>query len=908
MANNLTGYYDAVVQISLRQLNGLLATLHQNGASDDPPLRLGHHGMLRVGDPPKSPSDEFRLSFRKWIRDFQMAGGPGRLDELHAHLAVSAPPGASRVIEDTFAKLGKVKPRKEVPGKAPEHVRGRVKFQLSSPTVSVTSGATSEVTLQAGVRAHYDPDPGTMDVALPKHPLRGEVRAVFELGISPSGTGRQLSIRPSSNDSKIQFVAAPGTNLSATEVARISTEIRKVIRDHFTPLPVDLPPDFPFSEFKALGSGSGQLIALPVQVSGSPVPAGHVQSIDHSFVESSGFALAASKEYVEGLLDPLFESVRDAIRDFRRQITVGVTVFGVPLTQTITFTLQRKSGPTLSWASGTIKLSASLKLVVRPGPDVSFTFTQKFKLALDAPTQSVTLEPDGDPTVDTDLPFNFLHDAFENEIKGARDQALSAGPTPVNEVVNQVFDGAKKKLVKGLRAFDESASATFTAVKVTADGLIVRGEIGSAPRPAPVVEIHETDDGRTYTALASWIPGGRVDRFIWSWVELSRNPTELLSDTRRSFTAEHRFTFPKPAGIAGLGSVSLRIEGTQTGSDGQVVSVTGESTPQLRDAFGPIMVVPSWWEPVIVPVWLPDAAPGAALKDRIAGHITLQSGTPPSSALTHNSLVYFPDWRRDKPLEPVLRVMAAMKRQKVSLVLIVVLPEGAFDGSRSAAEAKLRGIAERFAGRFMLTEDSEGGWTRTFAAARKPAAHLINARREFVWKHDGEIDAEAMAAALDKHILPAPAPRSRPLRLAVSQCCGKRAPDVSFEDHRGRRFALHRMRGREVQLNFWLAWSAPCIKELLRLHALQKQAGARSPFIVAFHGGKDGKALNELRKRHGLTFPLVQDADQAIARQFGVNCWPTTVSITADGFVSRVQFGLGPGDPTPPRGKKTAST
>ena len=94
-----------------------------------------------------------------------------------------------------------------------------------------------------------------------------------------------------------------------------------------------------------------------------------------------------------------------------------MTVFGIPLKQTIKFTLQLKSGPSLEWESGKIKLSAHLKLVVRPGADVSFTFTQKFKLALNASTQQVTLEADGNPSVNTDLPFNFLHEAFENAIK-----------------------------------------------------------------------------------------------------------------------------------------------------------------------------------------------------------------------------------------------------------------------------------------------------------------------------------------------------------------------------------------------------------------------------------------------------------------------------------------------------------
>jgi hypothetical protein len=35
MANNLTGDYEAVLQISVRQINGILATMHQNRMNPD---------------------------------------------------------------------------------------------------------------------------------------------------------------------------------------------------------------------------------------------------------------------------------------------------------------------------------------------------------------------------------------------------------------------------------------------------------------------------------------------------------------------------------------------------------------------------------------------------------------------------------------------------------------------------------------------------------------------------------------------------------------------------------------------------------------------------------------------------------------------------------------------------------
>jgi hypothetical protein len=376
MANKLTGPYDAVAQISRRQLNGLLASLHQNGASDQPPLRLGHSGVLRVGDPKPTAPELVRLRFRNWIRNFQSAGGPSNLDDFRARLAVNAPPGAAKMIEEEFSKLTKGRPGRQ-PSKKP---RGRVKLQLSSPTIILADGATSEATVLTDVRAHYDPDSGAGEIAAADHPLHGEVRAAFELSVLSSASGRKLSVRPSSKDSQIEFIAASGTGLTSAEVSRISGELRDIVREKFTPQPVDLPPEFPFSEFKVIGSGANQVIALPIQVSDSPLPTGRIQNLDENFADSSGFAFAASKEHVEDLLEPLFDAVSKAVRDFKREITIGVTVFGIPLKQTIKFTLQLKSGPSLEWESGRIKLSAHLKLVVRPGADLSFTFTQKFKL------------------------------------------------------------------------------------------------------------------------------------------------------------------------------------------------------------------------------------------------------------------------------------------------------------------------------------------------------------------------------------------------------------------------------------------------------------------------------------------------------------------------------------------------
>src|SRR5262249_6387675 len=186
---------------------------------------------------------------------------------------------------------------------------------VSTVTITVPDGSSSEITVHAGIRAQYYPDSGTTDLPAPIH---GDVHAAFEvrmIQIGPGGSQREgradfipilhfrLVISPSSQDAKIQFTAAPGSGLSASDENALAVQVRKVLREDMVLLPVDLPPTFPFTVFKGLGSGPSQVIALPFQLSGAGAPASGVQPLTQLFIGSSGFAVAVSKDYVSGLID-----------------------------------------------------------------------------------------------------------------------------------------------------------------------------------------------------------------------------------------------------------------------------------------------------------------------------------------------------------------------------------------------------------------------------------------------------------------------------------------------------------------------------------------------------------------------------------------------------------------------------
>jgi hypothetical protein len=289
MANALTGGYEAVVQIAVRQIDALLGTLHQNAAAPDSVLKLLYSTAMRIGDPRRKFPDVG--VFGEWLTEYQRAG-PGRgLDQIRTELIATTPPGAARMLTDAFAKFDQDL-QVQLP---PEVVRGLAKFQVSSVNIAVPAGSSSEVTVHARIRAHYYPDPDTIVLPAPVH---GDLQIAFDVHKVQSHSGMKLVIRPSSEDSKIQFAAAPGTGLDALQQSRIAAEIRKVLREGLTQIPVVLPRDFPFADFKGLGSGANQVFALPFQLSGKP-PTGGPQSLTQSFIGSSGFAFAISKEYEE---------------------------------------------------------------------------------------------------------------------------------------------------------------------------------------------------------------------------------------------------------------------------------------------------------------------------------------------------------------------------------------------------------------------------------------------------------------------------------------------------------------------------------------------------------------------------------------------------------------------------------
>ena len=252
------------------------------------------------------------------------------MNDLRDQLTSHAPPGAAKLLGEHFDQFDPVVV--QIP---PEVVRGRVKFQISTVRLSVTDGSSSEITLHADVRARYYPDENTSVLPAPIH---GEVRATFEVSQTGSGATTKLVVQPSPVDSKIQFIAAPGSGLDAVEASRLSAELRRVLRHDFKLLPVDLCRRiFRSPASRAWAAAARRSWRCRSRCQGDPIPPNRLHTITQQFVGPTGFGFAASKEHVLSLID--LEAIKESIKT--RKSPSRSTCFSVRSTSTIAFASSR---------------------------------------------------------------------------------------------------------------------------------------------------------------------------------------------------------------------------------------------------------------------------------------------------------------------------------------------------------------------------------------------------------------------------------------------------------------------------------------------------------------------------------------------------------------------------------------
>jgi len=115
---------------------------------------------------------------------------------------------------------------------------------------------------------------------------------------------------------------------------------------------------------------------------------------------------------------------------------------------------------------------------------------------------------------------------------------------------------------------------------------------------------------------------------------------------------------------------------------------------------------------------------------------------------------------------------------------------------------------------------------------------------------------------------------------------GSAAPEFTLERlSGGAPVTLSDLRGKAVLVNFWATWCKPCEDEMPAMERLYRALQAEGFELLAISVDQDRDAVSRYRERLGLSFPILLDPDQRVARAYLTFRFPESILIDPDGVV-----------------------
>jgi hypothetical protein len=858
MANPLTGDFEAVLQVSGNTINRLLAGLHQNGFSN-----------------PKLPSFPHSVQIR--------IGGDHAIDG----------------------------------------VRGLVRAQVAVPRVELIHGVTDRFRLEVGLRAWFVPDYDSKPFPAFVH---GIVHAEYRLeDIDPHCAGWSRdgadyfwvrvvkeSVRfegtadddSSPLDSQVVVAVTNTAVADAANAAKVTRQVAGLLATRFTATPHPVGKRFRRGAMRSLNVPvSGTAVATAIGLSGEP--AGNIASVNTVLLDGADLALALNVNF---LMSVVSQSL-DPIRAFNRSVPIHIkTPVYLPDINTVYHVTV--DPPIATWEPHGGHALIKVKVHGRAQTNsvlanATFDVTQDIVLGFDAGSGTFTLSP-GAANV-TVHAGGLYSGTVASTVKAG---ILAELPIVVQAACNQArpqleaLTARTQDLTQQLQTLDPAASTNLDAAVFTVDGIVLRGTIGLGRRAVPVVQFEKLVDGSAFSALQSWIPGGRIDRFRWSWswsASATGAPGFTLRDDRfllrRPFARPSRWGISLSAqplpGLDGIGSICLRVSGVRTDPvTGNLVAV--QSTQRCK-LFSLGFVLPDGKPGRL---FLRDTS-GATARTSFAEMPLVAIGARTPAASTANTLVVRVGERWDRETIATLREgVHACRRYDAGLSLLVLFREGALEGGGLHAVAEIEEMARGLGIGAHVNEDVQGAWTRTLALGDEQVTGwaMLSPQGTPVWTHLGPLSADKLANVLDTHLRTAADASPSPLGLhhEVGEVVNGHMLDPDYFDEIEQHCPPppYGTRGLgDATVAFVQKGSAASLAELRGLLTAGTSAEGERPVVIAVIDGADAREATALQSELGHEVVAIADASGTVTDRFGIAVWPTTVTLKRDGTISAIAPG-----------------
>jgi peroxiredoxin len=273
---------------------------------------------------------------------------------------------------------------------------------------------------------------------------------------------------------------------------------------------------------------------------------------------------------------------------------------------------------------------------------------------------------------------------------------------------------------------------------------------------------------------------------------------------------------------------------------------------------------------------VPVPQPGAGGFVEVIGHTLARVDR--TGANMPNVLVHFADEKSAADVRFLERGVAGSKRNDAPTAIVAVLHE-----SQLPKALYTDGV--------IFADEQNGAWERAYGVkvSKKPATFLFSPRGHLIWKHEGPLDASAVARALGNALERNSAGEVR--ILATSLTKGRRSPNFLFEIASGHELTLRKLTGRPVTLAFWRSSLRPSVDAVLDLQKPVSTRGAAGAVLLAICDGETSEAARQAAKTLGITAVVVGDPERSIAGAYGIGAWPTVVSLDAEGAVREIRYG-----------------